>query len=169
MLQKYVLSKNLNELNSELPSGRFLFQEGWLRSTPIPPNGRSFISGRFDLLTAFDDGTSGVIDLKITDAKDEDLDKFDRQLHAYKFALENSEGGNARSAKNISRMGLLIISPSAVAIKDGNIYFKARPVWKEIRINPSSFLAFIKEVESVLSGPMPDPSPDCEWCRFRNT
>jgi CRISPR/Cas system-associated exonuclease Cas4 (RecB family) len=163
MLQKSIQGKNLQELAPELPSGEFVLQEGYLESKPLP-SGKSYINGRFDLLVKFNDGTYGVIDAKMTDSKDEDLNKFDRQLHAYKYALENP-------AKNepiiISKLGLLILSPTDIKPHQGHIYYKAKPVWKEIPIDMENFFSFIKKVEDLLCGPEPKPSKNCAWCQFK--
>lgn len=164
MLQKSIQGKNLRELAPELPSGEFILQEGYLKSKPLP-SGKSYINGRFDLLVRFDDGTYGVIDAKMTDSKDEDLNKFDRQLHAYKYALENPA---EKEPKTISRAGLLILSPTDIRPHQGHIYYKAKPIWKEIPIDMDSFFSFVGEVEELLSGPEPVPSQNCAWCQYKH-
>lgn len=167
LLQNALQGTDPHLLHPAIPSGKFVLKEGYLKSKPIPPSGRCFINGRFDLLIEFDDGTYGVIDVKITDAKDEDLDKFDRQLHAYKFALENSATENPSKVTKISKMGLLIASPNTIAIGNGQLIFHTTPVWKEISQNIDKFFSFIQEVERVLTGPIPPISPTCGWCKYR--
>jgi len=164
LLQKNIYGTNLRELAPEAPSGKFILDEGFLKSRPLP-SGKSYINGRFDLLVQFDDGTHGVIDVKMTDAKDEDLNKFDRQLHAYKYALENPV---EKEPLIISKLGLLIVSPTDIKPHRGYLYYKARPIFKEIPINMDKFFCFIKEVEDLLEGPMPDPTQTCAWCQYRH-
>ena len=164
MLQNNIQGKNLNDLATELPSGKFILKEGYLKSKPLP-SGKSYINGRFDLLVQFDDGTYGAVDVKMTDLKDEDLDKFDRQLHAYKYALENPA---EKEPITISKIGLLIVAPTDIKPHKGHIYYKAKPVWKEIPINMDNFFLFIKEVEDLLNGPVPEPTDTCAWCQYKH-
>lgn len=163
LLQKNIQGRNLQELISGAPSGEFVLDEGFLKSKPLP-SGKSYINGRFDLLVRFNDGTRGVIDVKMTDSKDEDLHKFDRQLHAYKYALENPV---EKEPITISKLGLLIVSPTDIKPHQGYIYYKAKPVWKEIPVNMDNFFSFIGEVESLLSGQEPPLSQTCAWCQYK--
>ena len=101
----------------------------------------------------------------MTDSRDEDLNKFDRQLHAYKYALENPI---EKEPVTISRVGLLIVSPTDIKPYQGYIYYKAKPVWKEIPINMESFFSFIDRVEQLLEGDEPPPSQTCSWCKYKH-
>ena len=163
LLQKNLQSQNPKDLHPALPSGQFVLTEGYLKSQPLPSK-KSYINGRFDLLAKLDDGTYGVIDVKMTDARDESLDKFDRQLHAYKYALENPQTEDPIS---ISRAGLLIVAPTDIRPHQGNFYYKAKPVWKEIPLNMEKFFEFIDEVESLLNDSVPAPSVSCDWCKYK--
>lgn len=164
MLQKSIRGQNLQDFVPDAPSGKFILDEGFLKSQPLPSE-KSYINGKFDLLVQFDDGTHGVIDVKMTDSKDEDLNKFDRQLHAYKYALENPA---EKEPIAISKIGLLIVSPTDIKPHQGYIYYKAKPVWKEIPINMDGFFSFIEEVEGLLGGPEPTPSQTCAWCQYKH-
>jgi CRISPR/Cas system-associated exonuclease Cas4 (RecB family) len=164
LLQVNIQNKNLQDFVPHAPSGIFILKEGYLKSKPLP-SGKSYINGRFDLLVKFADGTFGVIDVKMTDSKDEDLDKFDRQLHAYKYALENPAEGEPIF---ISKVGLLVVSPTDIKPHGGFFYYKAKPIWKDIPINMDNFFSFIKEVENLLEGPEPPPSQNCEWCQYKH-
>src|SRR5436190_114906 len=124
-MQQMALGQSINELIPELPSGKFYSQEGFLKSKPVPAKNTCFITGRFDVMTEFDDGTFGVIDLKITNPKDESLYKFGTQLHAYKYAIENPATGNP---VQIDRLGLLIISPEEVRFHKGYVFFRSKPI-----------------------------------------
>lgn len=50
----------------------------------------AFISGRFDIVVSFDDGTYGVIDFKTSNPSKDSALLYSRQLHAYAYALEHS-------------------------------------------------------------------------------
>lgn len=165
LLQQDLVGRNTSELNAGLPEGTFTQQEGYMKSAAIPPSQKTYISGRFDLMTEFSDGTHGVIDMKMIDPKEDAMAKFDRQLHAYKFALENPlEGGNS---VEISKLGLMVYKPEKISLHKGYVYYRGKPVWYEIKINMDGFFSFISEVETLLEGPVPDPTAACAWCRYR--
>lgn len=167
LVQKAVLGMDLHQLHPDLPAGTFELKERYLKSIPVPTSKKAFISGRFDLLSRFEDGTHGVIDLKITDPKSENLYKFSTQLHAYKFALENPADGQEQMVNQISRLGLLIMSPELVEFRDNGIIFKAKPQWIPFEETMSEFFAFIDEIAEFLDGPMPKPTESCPWCKYR--
>ncbi|MFH1523011.1 MAG: PD-(D/E)XK nuclease family protein [Patescibacteria group bacterium] len=168
LLQDSLKDTNPKDLHPDLSNGRFIKTEGFLKSVSIPESNKSFINGRFDLLAEFDDGSHGLIDVKITDPNDSDLYKFGRQLHAYKFALENPFDESLKIVKSITRMGLLIISPKSIEIKDSNPIYHTEPVWFEIEENMPRFFKFISDIEEVLCGPEPKLSSNCKWCQFKS-
>ncbi len=163
-LQTMALSKNVNEIIPQLPSGKIVSQEGWLHSKPLPNRNGCYIAGKFDLLTKFDDGSYGVIDLKITDPKQDALYKFKTQLHAYKFALENPD---ENEPVKISKLGLLVVSPSEVVLHKSRAIFLSKPSWIEFKINMEEFYAFIDEISDFLSGECPEPTKGCGYCDYR--
>lgn len=167
LAQKSMLGTNLQDIHPDLPVGTFDLQERFLRSLPIPRKNSCYISGKFDLLTKFADGTHGVIDLKITDPKEDDIHKFKYQLHAYKFALENPADEAKRMAERISKIGLLVISPEKVAFHKGKIFFQTQPRWYEIKEDMDDFFSFIDQVTELLNGAMPEPTLNCKWCHYK--
>ena len=38
----------------------------------------------------------------------------------------------------------------------------------EIPIDSNSFLSFIKGVDTLLNGPMPEGGKECKWCQYRH-
>lgn len=164
LLQDSIQGMNLKEVNANLPSGIINASEGFLKSSPIPPNKDSFISGRFDILSKLDDGTYAVVDFKISDPKEEKVQKFTHQLHAYKFALENPLLGEA---KKISKMGVVVVSPDSINFEKGGVVFKSSPFWYEIKEDMNEFFSFIIEVTNLLKGELPKPTNTCKWCIYR--
>ena len=158
------MGMNLKEVNSRLPSGIIEVKEGFLRSAPIPPAKKSFISGRFDIISKLDDGTFAVVDFKITDPTEEKIQKFASQLQAYKFALENPSFG---PAQKVSKMGIIAVNPEDISFPGDKVIFKATPAWFEIKEDMESFYNFISEVTELLQGPTPPENPDCRWCKYR--
>jgi len=165
LLQNAIIGMDLREINSELPAGKIEVKEGFLKSKPIPPANDCFISGRFDVASKLDDGTYSVIDFKITDPKEDKIQKFFAQLHAYKFALENPIFGQP---KKVSKMGIIAINPEEISFPGDNVIFKAKPQWFEIAEDMDRFYAFISEVSKLLNGPKPPENPEsCKWCKYR--
>lgn len=165
-MQAMALGKTTTELIDNLTPGTFYRQEGFLKSSPVPSKNTCYITGRYDVLTKFDNGEFGIIDLKITDPKDTSLYKFSSQLHAYKFASENPSEGKPLK---INRLGLLIIAPQEVQFHKGYVFFRSKPIYKEIDIDMDAFLTFIDEIAIFLSGKCPQPSVACGYCKYRAT
>lgn len=166
LIQDLAISKNLKDLSPELPSGSIIKKEGFSKSRPIPHSNNCFISGRYDLLAKLDDGTFCVIDLKISSPKDETIYKYAKQLHAYKYALENPADLTEEPTK-ISKMGLLVIAPESVNFTEGRIILNNAPTWIEVNEDMEEFFKFIDEVSTLLNGDCPIPSGSCEYCKYR--
>ncbi|MBI4029882.1 PD-(D/E)XK nuclease family protein [Candidatus Berkelbacteria bacterium] len=164
LFQSSIQGKNLKDINPALPSGIIEIKEGFLKSVPIPPGKDCFISGRFDIISRLDDGTWAVIDFKISDPKEEKVQKFRQQLHAYKFALENPPFGEP---KKISKMGVVVVSPETIEFQDGGVVFKSKPNWFEIAEDMNGFFDFISGVSDLLNGPVPKINNECQWCKYR--
>ncbi len=165
LLQNSIMGMNLNDINSDLPSGIIDVKEGFLKSQPFPHISNCYISGRFDILTRLEDGTYTVIDFKISNPDEEQVRKFSSQLHAYKFALENPATG--KPPIKVSKMGLITVSPEAIEFKDGKIIFTTNPKWHPIEENMDSFYSLIKEISEVLNGDLPSTSLTCKLCNYR--
>lgn len=170
LLKDYYTGKNTNELHADLPPGIVSYGEKFVESEVIQlPNHTStcFISGRFDIVTNFEDGTYGVIDFKTGNPNDRYVDFYSRQLHAYAYALEHPAPGKL-SLSPITKLGLLYFYPSEVNQTNvESLSYKAEITWKEIEKNEQGFLEFIDEVLEILDSPeAPDPSLDCQWCKY---
>ena len=166
LLQDSVMGKSLRDIHPDLPGGTIEFQEGFLKSKPIPGAEDCYISGRFDVLTKLDDGTFGVIDFKITKPDEEQIQKFSSQLHAYKFALENPAQGESIK---VSKIGLISVSPESIEHKDGKFVFTTSPTWHPIEENMEGFFSLIREISGVLNGPIPKSTDTCTLCIYRKS
>jgi len=164
LLKNTLVGMNLKDVNSELPSGKIKVAEGFLKSKPIPSATDCFISGRFDFLSLLDDGTYSVIDFKISDPKEDKVQKYATQLHAYKFALENPIEG---SPIKVSKMGIVAISPQAIEYPKDDVIFKTKPIWYEVPEDMDSFYNVMSEVSKLLNGPEPPITESCKWCEYR--
>lgn len=164
LLQDSVMGKSLKDIDPKLPGGTIEFQEGFLKSQPIPGAQDCYISGRFDVMTKLDDGTYGVIDFKITKPDEEQIQKFSSQLHAYKFALENPAIGEP---VKISKIGLISVSPESIEHKDGKFVFTTSPTWHPIEEDMEGFFGLIREISNLLNGPVPKLNETCQLCNYR--
>lgn len=163
-LQGNLIGKNLKTLSKDLPDGEVIIQEGWVESIVIPDTA-VYIKGKYDLLVKNDDGTHTLVDLKISQPQEDKIEKYKTQLTAYKFALENPKIG--RPVKT-TKLGLLIFYPDAVSFEKGTARLDFPPKWLEVPIDEEGFLTFIKSIDKLLSGPMPEEGKSCKWCQYRH-
>lgn len=156
----------------ELPAGRVVHGEKWVRSKPIEFEdvpGSCYINGRFDNVVEFEDGTFGVIDFKTAETKSGHVQLYSRQLHAYAHALENAERGFL-ALTPITRLGLCCLEPHTMFSNDPDFGFSCRAVWLECPRDDSEFQNFMKEVLTLLDSPdPPGGSPTCPFCQYRDT
>lgn len=163
-LQGALIGKDLRELSPVLPVGTVESQEGHVESKPIP-NTKVYIKGKYDLFVRQPDGTYLIVDFKISQPSEEKIAKYQTQLQAYHYAFENPARGEA---KNITRMGLIIMYPDQTKFENGRAIMDFPPQWFEIDIKKDSFLQFMAEVSSLLEGPTPPENSKCAWCKYRH-
>jgi hypothetical protein len=163
-LQGNLVGKNLRTLSPDLPDGIVVTQEGWVESIVVPKTS-VYIKGKYDLLVKAGDGSYILVDLKISQPAEEKKEKYKTQLAAYKFALENPSSGEPIK---ISRIGLLIFYPDTVTFENGIARLDFPPKWLEITCDDVNFLSFAKDIDKLLSGPLPAESQSCKWCQYRH-
>lgn len=163
-VQGSLVGKNLQTLSPDLPDGEVVKQEGFVESIVVPET-EVFIKGKYDLLVKNKDETYTLVDLKISSPDPGKIDKYKTQLGAYKFALENP--AKDKPVK-ITKLALLIFYPDTVEFKDGLAQLAFPPKWLEIPIDDAGFLSFVKEINTLLAGPMPKEEPNCKWCQYRH-
>lgn len=170
LLKNHYDGKHTSELHGDLPPGIVSHGEKWVRSNTITlPNHEStcYISGRFDIVVSFDDGTYGVIDFKTSDPSKESAWMYSRQLHAYAYALEHPAPGKL-ALSPVSKLGLLYFYPGSINQQTiDRLNYEAEIVWVEVDKNEQSFLNFLDEVLGILELPEPpESSPKCQWCDY---
>lgn len=163
-LQGTLVGKNLQSLSTDLPDGEVVNQEGWVDSQ-IVPGTSVYIKGKYDLLVKNPDETFTLVDLKISQPGDDKIEKYKTQLNAYKFALSNPKVGEPI---NITKLALLIFYPDGVSFENGLAKLDFPPKWLEVPIDQDGFLIFMKSIDELLSGPMPNESNECKWCKYRH-
>jgi len=172
LLKTHYNGRRTKELYPVLPEGVVTHGEKYVKSKIIKfPNHKNecFISGRFDIVTSFEDGSYGVIDFKTGNHQSDHDILYERQLRAYSFALENPAEG-AFGLTPISKLGLLYFPP--VRTKQDSVdrlLYESEIQWVEIEKDDEKFLNFLDEVMGILdSDKLPEPSPDCKWCNYFN-
>lgn len=161
-IQGSLVGKNLKTLSNDLPDCIVEKQEGYVGSINIPDTS-CVIKGKYDLLCKNKDNTYTLIDLKISIPDEEKIEKYKTQLTAYKFSMENPK---YEKPIKITRMGLLIFYPDTLSFEDNTVDVNFPPKWMEISSNDDGFISFIKEIDSLLNGPIPEENPDCEFCKY---
>lgn len=163
--------KPTSEISPSLPPGTVKYRERFVKSAPITiPGARSqcFIYGRFDAVIEFDDGTFGIVDYKTSDAKDEHVAFYSRQLSAYAYALENP-APSALALSPVSRLGLFVITPDRFERNGSDeMIFVNRATWMDVPRDDDAFLALIGDVVALLDmDAPPPPSETCDTCSYR--
>lgn len=170
LLKNHYAGKRTNDLHIALPPGTIEYGEKYIKSSPIVIQGYTntcFISGRFDIVIKFDDGTYGVVDFKTGNPNESYAKLYSRQLHAYAYALEYP-GDNALSLVPVTRMGLLYFYPSGINQQDvERLAYEADITWIEVKKNEPDFLNLIGEILGILElSKLPPSSSNCPWCTY---
>ena len=163
-LQTPLVGQDWRLVSPDLPEGTVVKQEGFVTSKAVPGTD-IYIRGKYDLLVERPDGTFILVDLKISKPDEDKIEKYKTQLGAYKFALENPADD---VAIRITKIGLLVFYPDTVTFEDGEAIFHFPPKWLEVPIDDVGFLKFAKEVDDLLSDPVPKEGENCKWCEYRH-
>lgn len=163
-LQGNLVGKNLHTLSKSLPSGIVENQEGWVESVVVSGTD-VYIKGKYDLLVRLEDDSYLLVDLKISQASDDKIEKYKTQLGAYKFALENPKSGKPIK---VSRLGLLIFYPDTAKFENSEALVSFPPKWLEVPVDDALFIEFAGKIDKLLSGKPPEESKACKWCQYRH-
>lgn len=168
--------KPTQEALPDLPAGIIRCGERTVESEPVTPEGTDaswFIYGKIDSLIEFEDGSWGILDFKTTTIGPEKARLYGRQLHAYAYSFENPASkprilkSEAPRLGPITKLGLLCFEPSEVSLDDPGLQtYQGEVKWIEIPRDTDAFLSFVGETVDLLKKPMPDPTPDCDWCKY---
>ena len=170
LLKNHYDGKPTSQLHADLPPGIVRYGEKNVRSSIIQlpkHDATCYISGRFDVVVSFEDGTYGVIDYKTSNPSRESARMYSRQLHAYAYALEHPDP-RALALSPVTKLGLLYFYPESVNQQSiERLSYEAEITWIEVEKDEEGFLKFIDEVLDVLELPeAPEHSPSCQWCGY---
>jgi CRISPR/Cas system-associated exonuclease Cas4 (RecB family) len=172
LLKNHYDGKHTQSLHAKIPPGAVILGEKWVKSSVIElPNHKDtcYISGRFDIVVSFDDGSYGVIDFKTGSPSKESANHYKRQLQAYAYALEHP-APRALALSPISKLGLLYFYPSRIHQSNvKRLSYSADITWVEVKKDEDDFRQFLDKVLGVLELPeVPEHSPTCQWCYYVN-
>ncbi len=171
VLQNHFIGQCPSVMTPELPAGRCLSVEAWVKSTPLQLPGcrqACFLLGKIDHLIGFDDGSWGVIDYKTTIHSEMSVAKYARQLHAYAWALERAAPGALRRTP-VTRLGLFCLEPQEMlSFATGEQAAVAlRPRWIEIERDDAAFERFLTEAVHLAARPEPPGAgEECSVCQY---
>lgn len=171
--KEFYSGKRTEEFCRDLPPGVVEYGEQWVQSTPIKFDHSSntcYISGRFDLVTKFDNGSFGIIDCKTARPSDTKTKMYGRQLQCYTYALENAVP-NKLSLKPITKLGLLYFTPYGFSqTEETQQAFNGDLAWQEVARNDEEFLGFLSGVIKILDSETVHPQTcnHCEYCKSGN-
>jgi len=172
LLKNHYDGKHTKSLHAKIPPGAVILGEKYVKSSIIQlPNhdDTCYISGRFDIVISFDDGSYGVIDFKTGSPSKDSANLYKRQLQAYAYALEHP-APRALALTPITKLGLLYFYPSSINQSSiRRLSYRADITWVEIEKDEDDFLQFLDKVLGVLELPeLPECTPGCQWCCYYN-
>jgi hypothetical protein len=171
LMKDIYLGHSTKKISPELPEGKILMTGRWVTSEPIPAAdglNACYIQGIFDTVVQFEDGSYGVVDFKTSEAKEEHIIFYGRQLQAYAFALAHPAPGKLQLSP-VSKLGLLYFEPQHLdEVPPDGLSLIGPTKWVEIPQDENAFLDFIRLVSDLLSQPQPPAAnPDCAFCAYR--
>jgi hypothetical protein len=139
----------------------------WVLSSPYEANGGQIEIGGFaDAIVDLNDGTVGVIDYKMTNPKPSTADRYQTQLNAYAYAMENPIEGEPLE---VSRLWLVCWSPGQLSVSpdlDNPQVFMGSITPIEVRRVHGSTEKIMDEHAKILFGSIPLPSGQCNLCGY---
>ncbi|MBP9702116.1 PD-(D/E)XK nuclease family protein [Candidatus Woesebacteria bacterium] len=131
----------------------------------VIPGTELYLKGKYDLLVKRRDGTYLLVDFKLSQPHVDKIDKYKTQLYSYKFAMEHPRHDEPI---RITQMGLIVMYPDQVKFDNGVATLTFPPKWLEVPIDESSFTKFMDEINTLITGPIPNENEDCRFCKYRH-
>ncbi len=171
LMKDIYLGHSTKKISPVLPEGKILMTGRWVTSEPIPAAdglNACYIQGIFDTVVQFEDSSYGVVDFKTSEAKEEHIGFYGRQLQAYAFALAHPAPGKLHLSP-VSKLGLLYFEPQHLdEVPPDGLSLGGPTRWVEVPHDEMVFLTFIRQVTDLLSQPQPPAaSPECAFCAYR--
>lgn len=172
LMKDIYLGHSTKKISPDLPEGKTIMTGRWVTSEPIHAKdgqNTAYIQGIFDTVVQFEDGSYGVVDFKTSEAKQEHVEFYGRQLQAYAFALQHPAPGKLHLSP-VSRLGLLYFQPRDMTeIPADALSLNGPTKWVDIPPDEVRFMDFMQEVLDMLSQPEPPAAnPKCAFCAYRD-
>lgn len=164
--ERWYKDKTSADFSPDLPAGKVHSTGKKLVSAPLVVDGTttSFtIAGKYDFLLAYDDGTYGIVDTKMS-AKAGKADFYWPQLAAYRHLLAHPQSGEPRAC---STLGLMVWTPThaeRAGATDFTVGFTA--AYEPVSEPDGEFDRLIGDVVRVIDSPLPPDSGTCTTCDF---
>lgn len=172
LLKKKVLNQPIQSIIPQAKKGQIIDTGKTVLSHDIfnGQNGISLhIKGNYDARVAYDDGTYGLIDFKLSklteDNKTKKLEQYTPQLYAYAYALEYPASGNPL---HVSELWLYFLYPESLA-EDYHIRISS---WSEkleydVTLLQNFKSGLLQEVYQLLAQAQPpDSAENCDYCNY---
>lgn len=153
------------EFSTGLPAGRVHSSNKLCSSAPLTlgDDVTPFIlSGKYDFLLAYDDGTFGIVDTKLS-TKIGKVELYWPQLAAYRYMLAAPSKGEARICQTL---GLMIWLPTSASRRaDGSLTIGFDAVYEEVVVAEDRFKELMREVLVCLASKTAPEISDCDVCQ----
>ena len=162
-------NQNTQKISESLKSGTVTRWGQKVSSAPIVIDGVETnwrIEGKYVAFVEFDGGSLAVLDCKVTTSEldDSKIDLYWPQLEFYAYALKNPATG---ASETVSETGLLVWRIAGADINHlDNFLFNAEMQYLSAGRQADRFEARLKEVISLIDGPMPESDQKCDNCRY---
>ena len=156
-------------ISPEVPPGNVTKYKKRFTSKPIQIDGMLTnwkIYGEIDLLVSHEDGTSSIIDGKVSMKKDSEslIESYWTQLEAYVFAFENPFEGESVKIKSIGLLQWRI--DDSLLLGSNQRAFSVQHRYIPVTRRPTEFQEFLKQFIGIIEGEFPDSGAGCETCQF---
>lgn len=156
-------------ISPEVPSGTVTRHKKRFTSKPIEIDGaptRWKIYGEIDLLVSHQDGTSSIIDGKVSMKRDSLalIDSYWTQLEAYVYAFENPFEGEPMEIKSIGLLQWRI--DNSLHLENNQRAFSVDHRYIPVPRKPKEFQEFLAEFIGIIEGEFPESGTDCDTCKF---
>jgi hypothetical protein len=130
------------------------------------------INGKLDSLL-YDEKQDGywVVDYKVTRMKESNALKYERQLSAYAWTLENQNTEKlAVEPKQVLGIGIFVLEPGEMfeqthrGVNIG-LALNLTPQWLPLEYNRVHFERFLDHIASLANGPCPARGDNCSYCK----
>lgn len=139
----------------------------WVLSRPAEVSGGQIEIGGFpDAIADLDDGSVAVIDYKMSEVKESNAIRYEPQLNAYKYALENPSDG---LPLNVTQLWLVVWTPGQMAVSPDEMHpqpFMGSLSSMQVQVQDGLIERLMETHGKLLFGPVPLPSGSCEMCSY---